>query len=207
MQKLSKQYSAEVPAQFTREKAIRYLANQSDARGTDVAAVPQKHVRADLYKLFMKIGAMSELPTKTSQMESFLNDFWKTIYLKNHLVPADVPFGIIIEEFTTALVQGSVRRKGNNQAAICQAFNAWITRQEVRNRLIEIHNRRNPDSQPRQIPERASKETVQDYSDEQLMEKLESIRPFEGLKLVNQMIEELEKEAERRGLEIVNSEQ
>lgn len=158
-----------------------------------------------MYKLFMKIGARSEVPTKADQRESYLNDFWRSMYMKNHQVPADIPFAIIIEEFTTALVQGEAKRKGNNQAAICQAFNAWICREDVRNRLYEIRNRRYPDAKPKEIPARATEESIRDYSDEELHEKLEAIKPFEGLKMVNQMIEELEKEIERR--ETVNSNQ
>ena len=179
------------------------MRDQADVRGGDVQPIPHKDVRADLYKLFMKIGASSEVPTAGDQRESFLNDFWRTLYLRNHQCPGDIPFGIIIDEFTIALVQGRAERKGNNQAAICQAFNDWISRPDVRNRLYELRDRAYPDNKPKQIPKTATPETVADYSDEELQQKLKSIKPMAGINMVDQMIGELEGEIERRGLEVV----
>ena len=179
------------------------MRDQADVRGGEVQPIPQKEARADLYKLFMKIGATNELPEESHLLTSFLNDFWRTLYLRNHQCPGDIPFGIIIDEFTIALVQGRAERKGNNQAAICQAFNDWISRPDVRNRLYELRDRAYPDNKPKQIPKTATPETVADYSDEELQQKLKSIKPMAGINMVDQMIGELEGEIERRGLEVV----
>lgn len=174
------------------------MQDQSDVRGGDVKPVPQKEARADLYKLFMKIGATNELPEEKNLLVSFLNDFWETLYLRNHQCPGDIPFHIIISEFTVALVQGVAERKGNNQSAICQAFNAWISRTDVRNRLYQLRDRAYPAQKPKQLSKDATPETVEDYTDEELEAKLTSIKPMAGIGMVDQMIAELEKEIGRR---------
>lgn len=171
---------------------------ESDVRGIDVSPIPHKKARADLYKLFMKIGATAELPEDPKNEESYLNDFWVTLYLRNNICPADIPFHIIIDEFTVALVQNVVDRKGNNQAAICAAFNEWIKRPDVRDHLYQIRDRLYPDGKPKQIEKDATPETVADYSDEELQQKLSSIRYMAGIKMVDKMIAELESEIERR---------
>lgn len=191
-------FSAELPEKYSRKKALDYLRDQKDVRGGQVMPVPHKTDRADLYKLYMKIGAISELPENPQQEDSYLNDMWRTMYLRNHLCPADIPFDLIMDEFTLAMVQGTIKRKGNNQAAIVSAFNNWITRPDVRHRLYQVRDQMYPDNRPKQLAKDATPETVADYTDEELQQKLASIKPMAGLLMVDQMIEELEAEMERR---------
>lgn len=190
--------SVEIPETYSREKAMRYADDHSDVRGGLVQALPESGARRRLYLLHMKIGATGELPQKEEVQISYLNDFWSTIYLKNSFCPGDIPFHIILDEFTTAIVQGSVTRKGNNQAAICQAFNEWISRDKVRHRLYQLRDAAYPAQKPKQMAQTATPETVRDYSDEEIQSKLSAIRPMAGIKMVDQMIEELECEVERR---------
>lgn len=193
--------SLEVPVNLSRAKALQYINTHSEARGGEILGVPEKEASNMLYRLFMKIGATSELPEDSNLARAFLNDFWTDLYLKNNLVPGDIPFGIIISEFTTAMVQGRIERKGNNQAAICGAFNKWISQQDVRNRLYQVRDRAYPEQKPKQVAENATTQpTVADYSDEELLENLENIKKMAGIKTADQMIEELEAEVERRGL-------
>lgn len=190
--------SVEVPANYSRQKAIGYAKDHADVRGGIVQALPETDARRKLYLLHMKIGATSELPQKEDVRISYLNDFWSTLYLKNTFCPGDIPFDIIITEFTTAIVQGSVTRKGNNQAAICQAFNDWISRDKVRHRLYQLRDEAYPAQKPKQVAENATPETVRDYSDEELQSKLAALRPMAGIQMVDQMIKELGAEVERR---------
>jgi len=125
----------EIPAPYSRQKAIK-LARENGVENP----TPNSKATDMLYLMFMKIGATSELPSDEKLKESFLNDFWLDFYFNNHLCPGDIPFHIILKQFTTAMVQGEkslygISRKGNNQAAICQAFNNWVTRDDVRHML------------------------------------------------------------------------
>jgi len=118
-----------------------------------------------LYELYLKIGATSELPSESKIRAGFLADFWVTLYLRNHRVPGDIPFDILIEEFTTAMVQGVVQRKGNNQASICQAMNDWISRPDEVARLYRIRDQRYPHTKPKQVTQDAKIERVEGRPD------------------------------------------
>lgn len=190
--------SVEVPADYSRGKAIQYTNTQSDVRGGTIDPIPQSEARRQLYLLHMKIGGTGELPEDDELRQSFLNDFWKTIYFHNHLCPADIPFSIIMDQFTRAMVLGVIQRKGNNQAAICAAFNEWISRPDVRHKLYQVRDQMYPEGKPKQIPQTATPETVKDYTDEELHQKLSAIQPMAGIKMVDAMIQELEGEIERR---------
>jgi len=61
-----------------------------------------------------------------------------------------------------------------------------------------IRNRMYPDHKPKEIPKNATPETVADYSDEELVSKLNTIKRMAGLKMADMMIEELENEIKRR---------
>lgn len=183
-----------VPAKYSRLKAIKH------AKENGGNPVPELSATKMLYMMFMKIGAKNELPSETKLQDSYLNDFWLDLYLNNHLCPGDIPFHIIIKMFTTAMVQGVVERKGNNQAAICGAFNKWITREDVRTKLYQKRDEMYPYQKPKQIPETATQESIEDYSDEELLEKHNSIEPMKGITMVNMMLKKLEEEIKKRGL-------
>lgn len=190
--------SVSVPAQLSRGKARHYITDQGDVRGGKVKPVPEREATNLLYRLLMKIGATGELPEENHLARSFLNDFWIDLYFSNNHVPDDIPFGIMFHEFTTALVQGRVSRKGNNQAAICEAFNNWITREKVRHRLYQLRDEAYPAQKPKQVAETATPERLEDFSDEKLKKRLESLKPMAGVGMVDQMISEYEKEIDRR---------
>lgn len=190
--------SVEVPANYSRQKAMSYARDHREDRNGMVDPVPQSDARQQLYLMLMKIGATSELPQEKNLRVSFLNDFWSTIYLKNNYCPGDIPFHIILTEFTTAIVQGSADRKGNNQAAICQAFNKWISQDKVRHRLYQLRDEAYPAQKPKQVAQNATPETVRDYSNEKLQKRLQSLRPMAGVGMVDQMIGEYEREIKRR---------
>jgi hypothetical protein len=185
---------AVVPFRLSRSKAIKHLKQ----KGVGFNGIPEKKATDLLYVLFVKIGAASELPSNTKIAENFLNDFWSVLYLHNNLCPADIPFDIIINSFSTALVHGTVERKGNNQAAICQAFNEWIKRDDVRHRLYETRNRMYPNQKPKELAKDATPESVKDYTDKQIDLKILGLKPMQGIKLVDDMIKHLETEKERR---------
>jgi hypothetical protein len=151
--------------------------------------------------LYIKIGATSEIPQKEAEKVAYMNDFWRTIYLKNNLCPGDIPFSIIIDEFVLALAHGVIDRKGNNQVAICNAFNEWVTRQDVRHRLYQKRDELYPEGKPKQIPKTSPAETVADYSNEELLQKYNAIKPMAGLRMVDEMIEKLKQEMNERGIE------
>lgn len=170
------------------------------AKEKNIQPIPQKEAISRLYLLFMKIGATNELPKEKDLRISYLNDFWRTFYFENHICPADIPYDIIMDEFTKALVQGRVERKGNNQSAICQAFNEWIVRQDTRNLLYQKRDQMYPAKKPKQLTKDATPETIGDYSDKELLSKYNSIKPMVGISLVDKMIVELKKEIANRNL-------
>lgn len=188
-----------VPYKLSRSKALNHVKEKSTV-GKELAGIPEKQATDLLYVLFVKIGATKELPSGNKSVEAYLNDFWATLYLHNNLCPADIPFDIIINNFTMALVHGTVDRMGNNQAAICTAFNSWITRQDVRNRLYEIRNRLYPNRKPKELPKNATEKTIADYSDQELLQKISDIKPMAGIAMVDNMLIELHKETTKRGL-------
>jgi hypothetical protein len=193
-------YNVEVPTALSREKALKFIKSQMTVQNGDIFGIPKAETRQKLYMLFIKIGARDEIPQDKNIQVSYLNDFWSTLYLRNNLCPADIPFHIIMDEFTIAMVQGVIDRKGNNQAAICTAFNSWITRQDVRNRLYEIRNRLYPNQKPKELPKNATEKTIADYSDEELLKKIVDIKPMAGIAMVDHMLVELQKETTKRGL-------
>ena len=138
--------SVEVPESYSRQKAIK------KAKDKGGRAIPEKEARINLYMMFVKIGATGEVPQENDLRVSFMNDFWRVIYLENNFCPGDIPFPIIMEEFTKAMIHGIAERKGNNQAAICQAFNKWITREDVRTKLYQKRDAMYPHKKPKQIP-------------------------------------------------------
>ena len=189
----------DVPKSYSRGKALGLVNEQSEIVGGQLKAIPHEEDRKMLYLLFMKIGATSELPSNNQLKDQMLNDFWVTLYLKNNLVPGNIPYNIIIELFTLDMVQGTIERKGNNQAAICKAFNEWVVRQDVRERLINERDLRFPDRKPIQIAESSSKPvSLSDYSLEELKTKIQKLKTFKGLKSVDLMIEEMESEIQSR---------
>lgn len=190
-------YSAntvQVPYAYSRSKAIKFAKNEGGS------PVPERIATKLLYAMFMKIGATNELPQEKHLKDSYLNDFWIDLYFNNHLCPGDIPFQIIIKSFTTALVQGVADRKGNNQAAICQAFNKWITKDSVRHSLYLKRDELYPSRKPKQISKNATPETISDYSDEDLIRKINQIKPMSGINMVDQMMDKLKEEAYSRGL-------
>lgn len=197
MQRRSEICNIEVPREYSRIKAIQF------AKKNNSNAIPETEARQVIYMMLVKIGATGELPQEKQLRVSFINDFWRVMYFANNYCPGDIPFGIIMDSFTTAMVQGVVERKGNNQAAICQAFNKWITRDDVRHKLYQIRDEMYPEGKPKQIAKNATPETVADYSDEELLQKIAQIKPMSGIKMVDQMILKLEEEADKRGIKTV----
>lgn len=196
MQRRSEICNIEVPREYSRIKAIQF------AKKNNSNAIPETEARQVIYMMLVKIGATSELPQDKQLRVSFINDFWRVMYFKNNYCPGDIPFGIIMDSFTTAMVQGIVERKGNNQAAITQAFNKWVTRDDTRAKLYQKRDEMYPKKKPKRLEKNASPETISDYSDEELMEKFNNIQPMKGLKLVDIMLDELKKEIKKRGLTV-----
>lgn len=177
-----------MPAALSRQKALARLKDYEDVHGGMLVAVPSSMATDYLYRMFMKIGATKELPPDEKETEMYLNDFWIDLYLRNHLCPGDIPFPIIIKEFTTAMVQRKVIRKGNNQEAICEAFNEWVTRDKVRHELYAIRDRMFPSKKPKQIAEESKKpsynrpkDLIDDLSKQEVVEALESYKQVKGI--------------------------
>lgn len=193
--------AVEIPTELSREKALTRLNDYEDVHGGRLQAIPSEMATNYLYKMFMKIGATNELPSIERESEMFLNDFWGDLYLRNNLCPGNIPFPIIITEFTTAMVQKKVRRKGNNQEAICEAFNEWICRQEVRDNLYLLRDKMYPEKKPQQVTDGKEKKLC-DFSEEELNEQLKktehTIKQFKSLKFPKEWKAKLEAEIERR---------
>ena len=183
----STKQETEVPYTLSRQKALQLL------RGNN--AVASKEARESIYELYFKIGARGELPPVIDKhdraglkaREGVLSEIWRNIYLNNKLCPGDIPFPIIISEFTGAMVLGLVERKGNNLAAIVQSFNSWITRQKVLELLYAIRNRLYPHWVPEAIEERKSK-PLHEMSDEEIENRIEKLKPFKHVNLTLEMI-------------------
>ena len=150
----------QVPEGYSRSKARIYLQNRETNEGH-----PADNDIRKLYQLFLKIGADRELPDEHVLIEGYLSDFWNTMYFENNQVPDDIPFDIILDEFTKAMVQGTVERHGNNQAAICKAFTQWVTDETVRNRLYSLRDHRYPNNKPRQLRESPGYSASQEEAD------------------------------------------
>ena len=100
----------EVPTEYSRERALRLVQQSSEIRNTALQASPSREAVNMLYRMYEKIGAIQELPGETQMKVSYLSDFWRTLYLKNNLCPGDIPFSIVIEAFTDAVVYGLERK-------------------------------------------------------------------------------------------------
>lgn len=146
--------TVKIPDNFSRAKASQYLANRSESGATD--PYPETDTVKALYELYVKIGAREELPSDNEGKEGFLSGLWIDIFFKNNLVPADIPADIVISEFSRALVTGVADRKGNNMSAIITAFNKWVVRKEVRQRLYEKRDHYYPGQKPKALPKASS---------------------------------------------------
>lgn len=142
--------AVKVSDNFSRAKAIQYISNRSE--GGSVAPAPEKETVNALYELYVKIGAIDELPSDTERTEGYLCELWREVFYTNNLVPADIPGDIIITEFTRAVVSGRAGRKGNNMAAIIASFNHWIVKQDVRSGLYSKRDQYYPGRQPKALP-------------------------------------------------------
>jgi len=190
--------TCEVPAEYSRQKAMVYSKNNSGFNN----AVPGEPARRKLAMMYVKMGAKAEVPGSTNEKIAFLNDFWRTIYFTNNLCPVDIPFSILMDEFVLALAHGVIDRKGNNQVAICNAFNEWVIRPDVRNRLYQKRDEIYPEKKPKQIAESATPETTEDYTDEEIIQKYNAIKPMAGIGMVDHMLRELKKHIDSRGFEL-----
>jgi len=119
------------------------------------------------------------------------------MYLRNNLCPGDVPFDIIINKFTEALVHGKAERKGNNMAAIVQCFNRWIVNENTRQELYIERDRLYPNSKPKQLKSESGI-NVSDLSVSEIRSRIEGLQPFMSMKSVQDLKETYEKELKRR---------
>lgn len=152
-----------IPFQFSRGKALQYIKNRSE--GSELQGAADDETVNRLYEMYLKIGATNELPEKQDHIVGYLSDFWRTVYLNNNLVPDDIPFDVVMDEFTGKMVRGEVNRKGNNQAAICQAFNRWVTQTDTRNRLYYLRDKKYPNDKPKQLESSSGYAHTQDEAE------------------------------------------
>jgi len=209
----------EIPVNFSREKALTYISNRSD--GGNVYPKPERPATDSLYEMYLKIGALNELPSDKDQISSFLSELWVALFYENHLVPQDIPGDIVVSEFTKAFVSGRAPRRGNNMAAIVTAFNDWIVSSGVRDRLYETRNKYYPQKKPKELPRQTtpidetdhermiSGEKVENWPDETIVDQHKKINQVMGNESFDQWmsglngkgyIKRIFNEAERRGL-------
>jgi hypothetical protein len=146
--------SAKIPDNFSRAKANQYIVNRSNTG--PVSPGPEKDTLKAMYELYVKIGAIDELPSDHDQIDGYLSELWNEVFYDNDLVPADIPGDIVIAEFTRAVVSGLADRKGNNMAAIISAFNKWIVKQDIRERLYKSRDKYYPGQKPKALPPASS---------------------------------------------------
>lgn len=163
--------------------------------------IPADKDRKNLYLLFMKIGATGELPSRKELKDAMLNDFWLDLYWKNPIVPAQIPFAVIIREFKTYAVQNSHERKGNNQGEITRQFNNWIRRPKVLEDLVHLRNELFPELKPKELQASTEEKPIQKWQDSELTEALEKARKQKEqfpIPFMDRWITKLETEIEQR---------
>ena len=139
-----------IPNTFSRQKAVQFVKNRSEEG--PVTPSPEKETISAMYEMYIKIGAIDELPSDPKLTQEYLTSLWTDLFYENHLVPADIPGDIVISEFTRAVVSGRANRKGNNMAAIIASFNQWIVKQDVRSGLYSKRDQYYPGQQPKALP-------------------------------------------------------
>jgi len=177
---------------------LKLLSERKELAVVVHTGIPSKEAIRSIQMLHTKIGASNDLPQKVELRYSYLCELWNTMYLKNNLCPGDVPFPIVLTEFTEALVHGRAERKGNNMSAIVQCFNAWIVKEEVRFKLIQERDRIFPASKPKQVGGRTSS-NLSELSVEELEHRIKKLQPFEKLKTTQEMKKSYEEELAKRG--------
>jgi hypothetical protein len=163
---------------LSRSKAIGFIKAREEVQNTTLKPIPSKGALLSLDRLYMKIGALGELPDDSRMKAGYLGDFWRDLYFYNNLCPADIPFPIILEEFTRGLTQGTIDRKGNNQAAIIKAFNEWVNNPYVRNSLISKEDSMYPNKKPLQLAEKSKPKELHEFTIEELESRLEKLKPI-----------------------------
>jgi hypothetical protein len=164
---------------------------------------------AKFQELYLKIGATSELPVVIDKNHqrgiakrfAYFIDLYKTMYLMNPIVPAHIPFEIVMESFIRYAVQNADRRKGNNQSAILQQFNEWIKQKGVKHQLVALRDERYPDKKPKQLSPGLQRKPIQKFSEMELeigINQLKDVAKFSqaAKELMNEYQEELEKRNE-----------
>ncbi len=170
-----------------------------------------KQCKALFQELYHKIGANAELPEirfrdgnpigeTVLRRDAYFADLYKTMYLKNAIVPGDIPFEIILEAFTLHAVQNSHLRKGNNQAAIVRQFNEWIVNSSVQQGLRSEFYVRYPEKQPLKLEDPKDKSIeLAELNVEELQERISKLKPFRFLEMTQKIIKKYEVELESRG--------
>jgi hypothetical protein len=161
-----------IPASFSRSKAMLYLSNRSES--SESFPQPDRKTIDAIYELYVKIGALNELPSTTEKTESFLSDLWIHIFYENQFVPENIPGDILIKQFTKDLVAGRIERRGNNMAAIVTCLNQWVVRSEIREMLVKITRKYYPNEIPKQLPKASSlSDNVKDADSDRLVSGLD----------------------------------
>lgn len=155
-----------------------------------------------LLVMYKQIGAMSEIPQDIKDRQMYLTDLYHNLYLRNNLIPRDIPFDVLIEEFVQANYRGEATRKGNNPVAIIQSVRQWLITEQARINLYQARDSKYPSKKPKQLAEVSKKPiTFDEYSDAVLLQKIKHVELVAFTESGKALLEELTKEKQKRGLE------
>lgn len=110
-----------------------------------------KHLGWMLITFHQDLGAENLLPSGTNDRVSYINRLHRMMLVQNDMCPPEVDFGVIYSRFTSAVLTGKAEPKGYSIKPLCDAFNRWVTSQDVRESLYQAHYILYPDDRPRQI--------------------------------------------------------
>lgn len=154
-----------------------------------------------LLVMYKQIGAMSEIPQDIKDRQMYLTDLYHNLYLRNNLIPRDIPFDVLIEEFVQANYRGEATRKGNNPVAIIQSVRQWIITEQARINLYQARDSKYSSKKPKQLAEVSKKPiTFDEYSDAVLLQKIKHVELVAFTESGKALLEELTKEKQKRGL-------
>ena len=158
------------------------MDSQSEAVGKPVHPIPDKNGVNKLYTMYLRIGGLNELPSESKPIDAFLKDFWLYLYFENRYIPVDIPFDVLMHEFTKSLIHGDAQRKGNNQAEICRAMNNWVQNPDVRAKLYQVRDRFYPSQKPKQIEKKSKPSKSGTYYERQTNKEI--LQMYEKIKML-----------------------
>lgn len=127
------------------------------------------------------LGAKSDMPKNKQEQVKYVNDYHRSMTLRNEYMPKDIPFHLIYPPFFSAVMNGFVEVPDFQPWTIknqLKAFKKWITKGGQLDKLYKKFYREYPDKAPKQIAPKST--NLERWSDAEIKDQYEKITMIYG---------------------------